>query len=107
MEPIRSARINPADRRLDSTIEGLGVTAPPAMIAKKWGEGIVASGAFVPSVRVAGLERAARLAGESFGHEETGPAAPLDLAAFHPSRWLAWLAAGLAAVAGLLVLSTR
>lgn len=67
----------------------------------------MASGAFVPSVRAAGLERAARLAGEAFGHEESAPLARLDLAAFHPARWLARLTAGLAAVAGLLAPGAR
>jgi hypothetical protein len=56
---------------------------------------------------VAGLERAARLAGEAFGHEEPAPLNRLGLAATAPSRWLVWLSAGLAAIVGLLVLSTR
>ena len=91
---------------MNATIEGLGGVAPPAMIAKN-GEGIVASGALVPSGRVAGLERAARLAGEAFGHEEAAPLSRLGQPADHPSRWLVWLFAGLAAIAGLLVLGTR
>lgn len=56
---------------------------------------------------MAGLERAARLAGEAFGHEEPASLNRLDLAAIAPSRWLVWLLAGVAALFGLLVLSTR
>lgn len=70
MEPLRSESINPTGRRMASTIEGLGDATSPAMIAKNRGEGVVASGALVPNGRTAGLERAARLAGEAFGHEE-------------------------------------
>lgn len=47
------------------------------------------------------LERAARLAGESFGHEEA-----LAVVAPHSGRWLWWLAAT-AALAGLVLLSLR
>lgn len=107
MERNPSARINAAKRTLPATIEGLGGAPPAAMIAEKWGETVVAYGAFVPNVRVAGLERAARLAGEAFGHEEPAPLSPLNRAAFQPSRWLLWLAAGLASLVGLLVISTR
>ena len=71
------------------------------------GEGAVASVRLGPSVRVAGLERSARLAGEAFGHEEPAPLSRLNAAALQPSRWLLWLAAGLAATAGLLVLGAR
>lgn len=77
------------------------------MIAKKRGEGIVASGALVPNGRVARLERTARLAGEAFGHEEAIPLSRLGLAAAASSRWFVWLSAGLVALFGLLVLSTR
>jgi hypothetical protein len=38
------------------------------------------------TVGIAGLERAARLAGEAFGHED---AASLERPGFDPSRWLA------------------
>ncbi len=64
----------------------------------------MASGALVARGSVAGLERAARLAGEAFGHEEP---APLSLAATGPSRWNAWLSAGLAAISGRLTLGIR
>lgn len=77
------------------------------MIVKNMGEVIVASGALVARGRVVGLERAARLAGEAFGHEEPAPLTRLHLAALHPSRWLVWLAAGFAAIVGLVALSTR
>jgi hypothetical protein len=58
-------------------------------------------------VRAATLERTARLAGEAFGHEELAPTPRLDASLLQPSRWLMWLLAGVAAAAGLLVLSTR
>lgn len=106
MEPIRSARINPAGRRLDSTIEGLGVTAPPAMIAEKWGETVVAYGAFVPHVRVARLERVSRFAGEAFGHEEAA-SAPRRRGMALFQNWAAWLLAALVVVVGLATLSLR
>ena len=92
---------------MNATIEGLAGAPPAVMIVEKWGEGVVAYGAFVPSVRVARLERAARLAGEAFGHEEPAPLSRLNRAALQPSRWLLWLVAGLASAIGLLVLSTR
>jgi hypothetical protein len=45
---------------------------------------------------MAGLKRAARLAGESFGHEDVvGSAAPADGL---PARWLWWLIAFAASV---------
>lgn len=89
-----------------STIEGLGGAPPPVMIAEN-GEAVVASGALVPRGRVAGLERAARLAGEAFGHEEPAPLNRLSLAATAPSRWLIWLSAGFAALFGRRTLSAR
>ena len=58
-----------------------------------------------PSVQVAGiagLQRAARLAGESFGHEDV-IGTPLATHDPHAARWLWWLAA-IAASAGLAVL---
>jgi hypothetical protein len=54
---------------------------------------------------MAGLQRAARLAGESFGHEDLAPLPRLRFFARQP--WLWWLAAALAAVAGLAVLNLR
>jgi hypothetical protein len=56
---------------------------------------------------VAGLERAARLAGEAFGHEEPAPLNRLDLAETAVSRWLIWLSNGLAARVGRRTLSVR
>ncbi len=85
-------------------MEGLGGAPPPAMIAKS-GEGIVASGALIPRGRVAGLERAARLAGEAFGHEEHAPLPRFRPAAFRGS--LSWCAIAFAAIVGLAVLSLR
>ncbi len=106
MEPSPSARINAAERRLHATIEGLGGASPAAMIAEKWGDNVVAYGALVPSVRVAGLERAARLAGEAFGHEEAAPLSRRHGMTVVPS-WIAWLLAALVAVIGLAALSPR
>ncbi|CAH1648084.1 conserved hypothetical protein [Hyphomicrobiales bacterium] len=62
----------------------------------------MASRRSVPNTGIAGLQRVARLAGESFGHEDVvGPSliAPESGAA----RWL-WWAAAIAASAGLAVL---
>jgi hypothetical protein len=46
-------------------------------------------------IGISGLERAARMAGEAFGHEDT---VSLSRPAFGPSRWLAtvagWLRSG-------------
>ncbi|MGO4174816.1 hypothetical protein [Bosea sp. TAF32] len=56
----------------------------------------------VPVTGIAGLQRAARLAGESFGHEDV-IGAPLTQAESHAGRWLWWLAA-IAASAGLTAL---
>jgi predicted cobalt transporter CbtA len=56
---------------------------------------------------LAGLERAARLAGESFGHEDLAPLQGMPFAGIQSSRWLWWLAAALAAAAGLAALSLR
>lgn len=62
----------------------------------------VASRQSVPVAGIAGLQRAARLAGESFGHEDV-IGAPLAATDPQSSRWLWWLAA-VAASAGLAVL---
>ena len=67
----------------------------------------MASRQSVPGIRLAGLERAARLAGESFGHEDLAPLPGMPFAGFQSSRWLWWLAAALAATAGLAALSLR
>lgn len=66
---------------------------------------IVASRQPVPSIRMAGLQRAARLAGESFGHEDLPSLPRLRHAMFQPSLW--WLIATLAAISGLAALSLR
>ena len=71
------------------------------MIGRKGGEA-VASSQSVPVAGIAGLQRAARLAGESFGHEDV-IVTPLSAADAHGARWLWWLAA-VAASAGLAVL---
>lgn len=65
------------------------------------GDETVASRQSVPVTGIAGLQRAARLAGESFGHEDVVSA---SLSAENASsRWLWWLAA-IAASAGLAAL---
>ena len=110
MEPFRSEGINPTGRRVTSTIEGLGEAQPPAMIAKKVGqevgEGIVASGALVPRGRAAGLERAARLAGEAFGHEDATVLPRWRWAVFQPML-LPALICGFSAAMTLSVLVLR
>ena len=106
MEPTRSARINAAKQKIGTTIEGLGAAPPAAMILAKMGEGVVASSAFVPSMRLAGLERASRFAGEAFGHEEAAPIPPRRDRALFPS-WALWLLAAGVAVIGLAALSLR
>jgi len=71
------------------------------MIGLKGGKA-VASRQSVPVAGIAGLQRTARLAGESFGHEDV-IGTPLAATDAHSSRWLWWLAA-IAASAGLAVL---
>ena len=66
------------------------------------GEMAVASRQSVPVAGIAGLQRAARLAGESFGHEDV-IGTPLVAPDLHAWRWLWWLAA-IAASAGLAAL---
>lgn len=60
----------------------------------------------VPSIRVAGLERAARMAGEAFGHEDLGPLPRFPSQAPQTSH-LVWLLAALAAIAGFAALILR
>ena len=57
----------------------------------------------VPDVKAAGLKQAARLAGESFGHEDDVLAVP---AARLTSRWL-WAIAAAAAALGLVMVALR
>lgn len=70
------------------------------------GESIVALRSSVPGIRVAGLERAARLAGEAFGHEELGRLDQLRLAQT-PSTRRVWAAVALLSVIGLSLLALR
>lgn len=58
----------------------------------------------VPGIRIARLERTARLAGEAFGHEELVRLD--DLAPASPARRL-WAAAALLSVLGLCLLALR
>lgn len=60
----------------------------------------------VPNIRVVGLERAARMAGEAFGHEDLGPLPGFASHAPHTSHFV-WLLAALAAVAGFAALILR
>ncbi len=62
------------------------------------GESVMAVGS-VTGVRIARLERAQRLAGKSFGHEEL-PSLPLS----GSGRWL-WIAASALALIGLAALA--
>ena len=63
----------------------------------------VASRCSVPVTGIAGLQRTARLAGESFGHEDVVGGASLNTTDSNSARWLWWLAA-IAASAGLAAL---
>lgn len=60
----------------------------------------------VPRVKLLGLERAARLAGEAFGHEDMAPLTGARFGEPSLSRWLWWLAAAIA-LAGLVALALR
>lgn len=60
----------------------------------------------VVSVRLAGLERAQRFAGESFGHEELGTLPRLSQAALLSARWL-WGLCAFVAILGLAALHAR
>ncbi len=60
----------------------------------------------VQGIRVAGLERTARLAGESFGYEELGRIDQLRLAQTPSTRWV-WAVIALFSVAGLCLLALR
>ena len=66
----------------------------------------MAYGAFVPSVRVAGLERAARLAGEAFGYEDASVLPRWRRAGLQPMR-LSILIGGFGLVAALLMFALR
>ena len=55
----------------------------------------------VPAVRMTGLERAARFAGESFGHEEATFSLAENKAGAGATKLGLWIATSLAAVAGL------
>lgn len=66
------------------------------------GEKAVASRRSVPITGIAGLQRTARLAGESFGHEDV-VGASLIAPDSGSARWLWWVAA-VAASAGLAAL---
>lgn len=62
----------------------------------------------VPGVRLAGLERAARFAGESFGHEDaTFSGNDTRRSARAGTRLGLWLVTSMAAVAGLLAIGLR
>jgi hypothetical protein len=70
------------------------------------GESVVALRSSLPGIRVAGLERTARLAGEAFGHEELGRLDAMNPAATSPGRWL-WGIVALFSIAGLSLLGLR
>jgi len=76
------------------------------MVGKKQGGLVVASGVLVPSMRVAGLERAARLAGEAFAYEELSGSEMRRGAEFAQSHRL-WWAVALVALIGLTVVALR
>lgn len=60
----------------------------------------------VPRVKLVGLERAARLAGEAFAHEDMASLPNSRLGGMSQSRRLWWLTAA-AALIGLVVLALR
>ena len=70
------------------------------------GESVVALRSSVPGIRVGGLERTARLAGESFGYEELGRLDQLRLAQT-PSTRRVWGLVALLSVIGLSLLALR
>lgn len=57
----------------------------------------------VPGVRMAGLKQAARLAGESFGHEDDVLAVPRD----RLSSRVLWAVSALIAIGGLAMVALR
>lgn len=75
------------------------------MLAFK-GEDAVASRAVVPKIRLAGLERAARHAGEAFAYEEL-PAFPDARDAEAAQLRRLWWGAAAIALAGLVILALR
>jgi hypothetical protein len=66
----------------------------------------VASRSAVPKIRIAGLERAARFAGESFGYEELSGFETRQDAQTAQSRRL-WWAAAFVALIGLAIVALR
>ena len=79
---------------------------PRIRLSWNWGEGHVASRSAVPKIRIAGLERAARFAGESFAYEELSGFEARHDAETAQLRRLWWLAAGVA-LAGLALVALR
>jgi len=66
----------------------------------------VASRSAVPKIRIAGLERAARFAGESFAYEELSGFETRQDAQTAQSRRL-WWAAAIVALIGLAIVALR
>ena len=66
----------------------------------------MASRRSVPSVKIAGLERAARFAGESFGHEDM-PSLPESRFAEIPQSRRFWWVIACVALIGLVALALR
>lgn len=60
----------------------------------------------VPRVKLVGLERAARLAGEAFAHEDMAGLASSRLGGMSQSRRLWWLVAAIALI-GFVALALR
>ncbi len=84
---------------------GLGLVGGLDMLVLK-GRIAVASRAVVPKIRLAGLERAARHAGEAFAYEELSGHPETRDAESAQLRRLWWLAAAVALV-GLVALALR
>ena len=71
-----------------------------------WGEGHVASRSATPRIRITGLERAARFAGESFAYEELSGFEVRQDAEARQLRRL-WWAAAVVALIGLALVALR
>lgn len=84
---------------------GLGLDVGLAMLCVK-GRAAVVSRTVVPRIRLAGLERAARHAGEAFAYEELSGFPSAREAEAAQLRRLWWIAAAVA-LAGLVVLALR
>lgn len=103
--PRGSGIVNHADPIIVLVQLGLGLTGGWDMLVLK-GRNAVASRAVVPKIRLAGLERAARHAGEAFAYEELSGHPDAREVEAAQLRRLWWVAAAIALV-GLVMLALR